>query len=194
MAEVHVQILGFKKSEEASENSMELVANNANSGDICKICHCGSEESGMPLITPCLCAGSIKFVHQECLVKWMRSSNSKSCELCKHSITTDSKLRPFKQWKRGAGTGTECENLLCQICAFAGVTMLAVIILYWLVKWVTSPWHIQSLVFTIAVMLLVLIGMVMLIFLCSMCSSSIELLKKWKADNTDLAIQEVSQV
>ena len=45
--------------------------------DICKICHCSSEVAGMPLITPCLCVGSIKFVHQECLTTWMKSSTSK---------------------------------------------------------------------------------------------------------------------
>ena len=63
MAELQLQIEELPKPEErATGKSMEL---DSSSGDICKICHCGSEESGgMPLITPCLCAGSIKFVHQ----------------------------------------------------------------------------------------------------------------------------------
>ena len=62
MAELQLQMEELQKSEElATGKSMEL---DANSGDICKICHCGSEDSATPLIAPCLCAGSIKFVHQ----------------------------------------------------------------------------------------------------------------------------------
>ena len=62
------------------------------SGDFCKICHCGSE-ANMPLITPCFCAGSLKYVHQECLQRWIKSSDIKRCELCKYPFTMQSKVR-----------------------------------------------------------------------------------------------------
>ncbi|KAH0283392.1 hypothetical protein M436DRAFT_77293 [Aureobasidium namibiae CBS 147.97] len=51
-------------------------------GDTCRICR--SEASAAePLFYPCKCSGSIKFVHQDCLMEWLSHSNKKHCELCK---------------------------------------------------------------------------------------------------------------
>ena len=37
------------------------------------------------LISPCRCRGSIRFVHHECLTRWLTmSSTLKFCELCRH--------------------------------------------------------------------------------------------------------------
>ncbi|KAL1861022.1 hypothetical protein Plec18170_001537 [Paecilomyces lecythidis] len=50
--------------------------------DTCRICRGeGSEEE--PLFYPCKCSGSIKFVHQACLMEWLSHSQKKYCELCK---------------------------------------------------------------------------------------------------------------
>ncbi|OJJ31026.1 hypothetical protein ASPWEDRAFT_118916 [Aspergillus wentii DTO 134E9] len=50
--------------------------------DTCRICRGeGSEEE--QLFYPCKCSGSIKFVHQACLVEWLSHSQKKYCELCK---------------------------------------------------------------------------------------------------------------
>ena len=54
----------------------------ANEGDTCRICRGeGSQEE--PLFYPCKCSGSIKFVHQACLMEWLSHSQKKHCELCK---------------------------------------------------------------------------------------------------------------
>ncbi|KAK5256251.1 hypothetical protein LTR16_003690, partial [Cryomyces antarcticus] len=51
-------------------------------GDTCRICRSeGTQEE--PLFYPCRCSGSIKFVHQECLMEWLSHSQKKHCELCK---------------------------------------------------------------------------------------------------------------
>ncbi|KAK8219820.1 hypothetical protein M8818_000794 [Zalaria obscura] len=51
-------------------------------GDTCRICRSeGTPEE--PLFYPCKCSGSIKFVHQDCLMEWLSHSNKKHCELCK---------------------------------------------------------------------------------------------------------------
>lgn len=47
---------------------------------LCRVCRCG-EEAG-PLYYPCKCKGSIRFVHEDCLVEWLRVSHKRSCELC----------------------------------------------------------------------------------------------------------------
>ncbi|CAC5415072.1 MARCH6 [Mytilus coruscus] len=51
--------------------------------DICRVCRCESTPD-KPLFHPCVCTGSIKFVHQECLVQWLKYSRKEYCELCKH--------------------------------------------------------------------------------------------------------------
>lgn len=51
----------------SDQNSGGNAVNAETSGgeDVCKICHSGrGESSDSPLIAPCLCAGSIKYVHQ----------------------------------------------------------------------------------------------------------------------------------
>ena len=50
----------------------------------CRVCH-GDSEPNRPLFHPCRCSGSIKFIHQDCLVEWLRVSMKGSenrCELC----------------------------------------------------------------------------------------------------------------
>ncbi|XP_064299443.1 E3 ubiquitin-protein ligase MARCHF6 isoform X1 [Phalacrocorax carbo] len=55
----------------------------AEEADICRVCRSeGTPEK--PLYHPCVCTGSIKFIHQECLVQWLKHSRKEYCELCKH--------------------------------------------------------------------------------------------------------------
>ncbi|CAL4114135.1 unnamed protein product [Meganyctiphanes norvegica] len=51
--------------------------------DICRVCRCEGS-SDRQLFHPCICTGSIKFIHQDCLVQWLRYSRKEYCELCKH--------------------------------------------------------------------------------------------------------------
>ncbi|KAH7043980.1 RING finger membrane protein [Macrophomina phaseolina] len=50
--------------------------------DTCRICR-GEGTKEEPLFYPCKCSGSIKFVHQDCLMEWLSHSQKKHCELCK---------------------------------------------------------------------------------------------------------------
>ncbi|TVY82221.1 ERAD-associated E3 ubiquitin-protein ligase doa10 [Lachnellula suecica] len=50
--------------------------------DTCRICR-GDGGDNEPLFHPCKCSGSIKFVHQDCLMEWLSHSQKKHCELCK---------------------------------------------------------------------------------------------------------------
>lgn len=51
------------------------------SADICRVCR-SEGLADRPLFHPCICTGSIKWIHQECLVQWMRYSRKEYCELC----------------------------------------------------------------------------------------------------------------
>jgi E3 ubiquitin-protein ligase MARCH6 len=48
--------------------------------DVCRICRMNGEEDS-PLYYPCACSGSIKYVHQECLLQWLNHSNARQCEV-----------------------------------------------------------------------------------------------------------------
>ncbi|KAL8847883.1 MAG: hypothetical protein Q9221_007094 [Calogaya cf. arnoldii] len=50
--------------------------------DTCRICRSEATKDE-PLFYPCKCSGSIKFVHQHCLMEWLTHSQKKHCELCK---------------------------------------------------------------------------------------------------------------
>jgi len=61
-----------------------------------RICHCeGDDES--PLITPCRCTGTLRFVHQACLHQWIKSSDTRCCELCKYDFIMETKLKPLRK-------------------------------------------------------------------------------------------------
>ncbi|KAM9483702.1 E3 ubiquitin-protein ligase MARCHF7 isoform 1-T1 [Clarias gariepinus] len=63
-------------------------------GDLCRICQMGETSSSNPLIEPCRCTGSLQYVHQDCIKKWLRSKISSgstleaitTCELCKEKL------------------------------------------------------------------------------------------------------------
>jgi E3 ubiquitin-protein ligase MARCH1/8 len=61
----------------------------ATSEDVCKICLDTSTPTH-PLISPCKCSGTMKYVHQECLKTWVASRSEDlakvPCELCKYTF------------------------------------------------------------------------------------------------------------
>uniref|UniRef100_K7GF97 Membrane associated ring-CH-type finger 8 n=1 Tax=Pelodiscus sinensis TaxID=13735 RepID=K7GF97_PELSI len=84
------------------------------SGDACRICHCeGDDES--PLITPCHCTGSLHFVHQACLQQWIKSSDTRCCELCKYEFIMETKLKPLRKWEKLQMTASERRKIMCSV-------------------------------------------------------------------------------
>lgn len=57
-----------------------------NQGDICRVCR-SEGQSDRQLFHPCICTGSIKWIHQDCLMQWMRYSHKEYCELCGHRFS-----------------------------------------------------------------------------------------------------------
>ncbi|KAM9860501.1 E3 ubiquitin-protein ligase MARCHF7 [Aulostomus maculatus] len=63
-------------------------------GDLCRICQMGEESASNPLIQPCRCTGSLQYVHQECIKRWLCSKIGSgtnleaitNCELCKEKL------------------------------------------------------------------------------------------------------------
>ncbi|XP_064626161.1 E3 ubiquitin-protein ligase MARCHF4-like isoform X2 [Lineus longissimus] len=69
---------------------------------ICRICHQPGEEHEI-LISPCRCAGSLQYIHNNCLMRWLEVSMRKSrkpprCELCHFQYHRHKKFK-FNHWR-----------------------------------------------------------------------------------------------
>ncbi|XP_032237398.1 E3 ubiquitin-protein ligase MARCHF8 [Nematostella vectensis] len=69
----------------------------AETQNICRICHSAGEE---PLVTPCHCSGSAKFVHATCLLTWFKKAVKNTCELCRCKVAIKKKGKPFAEWRK----------------------------------------------------------------------------------------------
>ncbi|XP_031569929.1 E3 ubiquitin-protein ligase MARCH8-like [Actinia tenebrosa] len=81
---------------------------------ICRICHCEAEVD-QPLISPCHCAGSLRYVHQSCLQKWIKSSDTKKCELCYYEFVMEAKMKPFRKWQALEMSQSERRKIMCSV-------------------------------------------------------------------------------
>jgi hypothetical protein len=50
---------------------------------VCRICFEGNDSG--TLYNPCFCSGSVKYIHEHCLFRWIdtKLDNTNSCEICK---------------------------------------------------------------------------------------------------------------
>jgi len=94
--------------------------------DICRICHCeGTNDE--PLISPCYCLGTMQYLHQSCLQRWIKSAGVKSCELCKFEFIMHSEIKPFKQWQKLDMNVVERRKIMCSV----GFNLIAVTCVLW---------------------------------------------------------------
>ncbi|KAH8291142.1 hypothetical protein KR054_008966, partial [Drosophila jambulina] len=58
---------------------------------VCRICH--NADNPEQLVSPCLCKGSLTYVHVHCLERWISTSRCTTCELCQFQYSTEQTLR-----------------------------------------------------------------------------------------------------
>lgn len=56
--------------------------------DVCYVCYDPAADDN-PLRSPCLCDGSLKWIHQACLSQWILSGKHTQCAQCKFSYQSD---------------------------------------------------------------------------------------------------------
>ena len=97
--------LNLKKNENLEKNNNEEDHSNKNSDfgqKTCRICYQEDDTKENPLIQPCLCSGSLKYIHLKCLKQWIGTRSFVSvdnneycsiflvkeinCELCKSKL------------------------------------------------------------------------------------------------------------
>ncbi|XP_045112390.1 uncharacterized protein LOC123505245 isoform X2 [Portunus trituberculatus] len=177
---------------------MERCASNTStfsfSQDICRICHCeGDAET--PLIAPCYCAGSLRYVHQSCLQQWIKSSDTKTCELCKFNFIMHSKIKPFNKWEKLDMSGMERRKIACSVTFHVVAITCVVWSLYVLIERTTEEVQEGSLEWPFWTKLIVVaIGFTGgLVFMYVQCKMYVQLCKRWRAFNRVIYVQNAPE-
>uniref|UniRef100_A0A8C4S3H6 Membrane associated ring-CH-type finger 1 n=1 Tax=Erpetoichthys calabaricus TaxID=27687 RepID=A0A8C4S3H6_ERPCA len=82
-----------------------------------RICDCEGDDDN-PLLTPCRCTGTVRFVHQLCLQKWIKTSNIRCCELCKYTFIMETKVKPLYKWEKFNITRNEWKKIIKTIAVY----------------------------------------------------------------------------
>lgn len=159
-------------------------------GDVCRICHCESEP-GAPLISPCVCAGSLKYVHQQCLQQWIKSADTKSCELCKFDFEMTTRIKPFRKWQKLEMTTVERRKIMCSVTFHIIAITCVIWSLYVLIDRTTEEIKAGELEWPFWTKLIVVaIGFTGgLVFMYVQCKMYVQLCRRWRAYNRVIYIQ-----
>ncbi|CAF0737905.1 unnamed protein product [Adineta steineri] len=161
--------------------------------DICRICHCESSNDE-PLISPCLCLGTMQYLHQACLQRWIKSAGVKSCELCKFEFIMHSEIKPFNQWQKLDMNVVERRKIMCSV-AFNLIAVTCVLWSFYVliektrdeVKAGKLQWPFWTKLIVVAV------GFTGgLVFLYVQCKMYLQLCIRWRQFNQRIVIHSIS--
>lgn len=79
-AEESVSMGAEDDREKTSSTGFDIEEEEEEEEEVCRICRNPGDPEN-PLRYPCACSGSIKFVHQDCLLQWLNHSNARQCEV-----------------------------------------------------------------------------------------------------------------
>uniref|UniRef100_A0A8C6VV70 RING-type E3 ubiquitin transferase n=2 Tax=Nothobranchius TaxID=28779 RepID=A0A8C6VV70_NOTFU len=113
----------------------------------CRICFQGAEQGD--LLNPCRCDGSVRYTHQQCLLKWISERGCWTCELCcyRFQVIAINMKRPW-QWQSITITLVEKVQI---IAVFLG-SLFLVASISWLLWSALSPqaiWQRRDVLFQI---------------------------------------------
>lgn len=121
----------------SNTESIETIPSCDEYGHFCRICR--YLRTDMPLIPcPCLCSGSVGYVHLKCLQRWIRFRSDNHCEICHQEYTIPPEKKNYtlllKSFFRAKYLGTIMKTLLSLI----SVTPLAYFTLSQLITTIDS--------------------------------------------------------
>lgn len=166
-------------------------SSNGLNGDMCRICHCEADAEN-PLISPCYCAGSLRFVHQACLQQWIKSSDTRCCELCKFNFIMHTKIKPFRKWDKLEMSSVEQRKVLCSITFHVVAITCVVWSLYVLIDRTAEEMREGNLDWPFWTKLIVVaIGFTGgLVFMYVQCKMYVQLFRRWRAFNRVIYVQD----
>ncbi|XP_075734398.1 E3 ubiquitin-protein ligase MARCHF8 isoform X2 [Rhipicephalus microplus] len=160
-------------------------------GDMCRICHCEADAEN-PLISPCYCSGSLRYVHQACLQQWIKSSDTRCCELCKFDFIMHTKIKPFRKWEKLEMSSVEQRKVLCSITFHVVAITCVVWSLYVLIDRTAEEMREGNLDWPFWTKLIVVaIGFTGgLVFMYVQCKMYVQLFRRWRAFNRVIYVQD----
>ncbi|VDO95570.1 unnamed protein product [Soboliphyme baturini] len=167
-----------------SGGSAKSGSSTTSASEICRICHCEAAPEA-PLIAPCYCSGTLKYVHQKCLQQWIKSSQTKACEVCRFSFIMQTKVKPFRKWEKLDISLVERRKIFCSV-AFHIIAITCVVwSLYVLIDRTAEEIREGQLDWPFWTKLVVVaIGFTGgLVFMYVQCKMYVQLLQRWKAYN-----------
>ncbi|KAJ8272926.1 hypothetical protein GJAV_G00095050 [Gymnothorax javanicus] len=153
----------------------------------CRICFQGAEQGD--LLNPCRCDGSVRYTHQQCLLKWISERGSWTCELCCyrfHVIAINMK-RPW-QWQ--AITITLVEKV--QIIAVFLGSLFLVASFTWLLWSAFSPnavWQRRDTLFQVCYGMYGFMDLVCIGLISHEGAAVYNVFKRWRAVNLHWDVQ-----
>ena len=113
------KIIKIDKNNNSIRNNKSI----SNDEPQCKICYEKNEKKNK-LINPCLCQGSMKYIHENCLKKWIEKAfahdkNEATCEICKYNYN----MKFFMQYK------FSCEKTIKTLKGMSSIMIVSIIII-----------------------------------------------------------------
>ncbi|CAG4937263.1 unnamed protein product [Colias eurytheme] len=182
-----------KETIRAGSGSSQTSCSNS-SGDICRICHCESEIHN-PLLAPCYCSGSLKYVHQSCLQQWLTASETRSCELCKFNFIMHTKIKPFSEWRLLEMSGVERRRLCCAVLFHCVAALCVMWSLFVLIERAVEEVNKGQIAWPFWTKLVVVaVGFTGgAVFMYIQCRQYLHLCNRWRAHNRILLIQNAPE-
>lgn len=145
------------------------------------------------MISPCVCSGSLKFVHQSCLQQWIKSADTKSCELCKYDFQMTTKIKPFRKWQKLEMSMMERRKIMCSVTFHIIAITCVIWSLYVLIDRTTEEIRAGVLEWPFWTKLIVVaIGFTGgLVFMYVQCKTYAQLCRRWRAYNRIIFIQNL---
>ncbi|KAG0717895.1 E3 ubiquitin-protein ligase MARCH1 [Chionoecetes opilio] len=116
---------GFPRVPSYSRTGVLSASSSTASMPMCRICHHPQGDGLDSLISPCRCAGTMQYIHQGCLNKWLevkRCKKSPACELCNYQFHRHKKFR-LHHWQ--LPSCTRADKVLHSVFLFCLVVMAA---------------------------------------------------------------------
>lgn len=185
---IHFSRDGSKK--DILDQTASFASLTSSSTDVCRICHCEADPQH-PLISPCSCSGTLKYVHQHCLQQWIKSANTKSCELCKLEFRMTATVKPFRKWQKLEMTKVERRKIICSVTFHIIAITCVVWSLYVLIERTMEEIKLGNLEWPFWTKLVVVgIGFTGgLVFMYIQCKMYYQLCRRWRAYNRVIYVQ-----
>ncbi|KAM6954046.1 E3 ubiquitin-protein ligase MARCHF11 [Aplochiton taeniatus] len=153
----------------------------------CRICFQGAEQGD--LLNPCRCDGSVRYTHQQCLLKWISERGYWTCELCcYHFHVIAIRLKRPCQWQAISLTLVEKVQILA---VFLGSVFLVASI-SWLLWSALSPqavWQRQDVLFQICYGMYAFMDVVCVGLIGHEGAAVLSVFLRWRAVNLEWDVQ-----